>query len=103
MNGLPRLYAIADAAFGNPVQLAEELFAGGARLIQLRYKTADSATLLREAEAILKLQPRDGALLVNDRADVALICEAAGVHLGQTDLAPHLARGILAGDQIIGY
>jgi len=35
MKPLPRLYAIADAAFGDPVQLAEALFSGGARLVQI--------------------------------------------------------------------
>jgi thiamine-phosphate pyrophosphorylase len=41
-------------------------------------------------------------LLVNDRADVALLAGADGVHLGQDDLSPESAREILGGKAIIG-
>jgi len=102
VNGVPRLYAIADAAFGNPVHLAEALFAGGARLVQVRSKNADAGIVLQQVEQILKIAPNGARVIVNDRADVALISGAAGVHLGQTDLAPRLARQILMPGQIIG-
>lgn len=42
-------------------------------------------------------------MIVNDRADIALIARADGVHLGQDDLPPAAARGILGGDAVIGY
>jgi len=42
-------------------------------------------------------------VIVNDRADVALISGAAGVHLGQTDLPPVAARQILGPDRIVGF
>src|SRR5438094_3070064 len=95
MFALPRLYAIADAAFGDPVQLAEALFSGGARLIQIRNKKASTRVLLEQVEKVLALAPRDARVVVNDRVDVALISGAAGVHLGQTDLPPVAARQIL--------
>ena len=43
----------------------------------------------------------DCRLIVNDRVDIALACEADGVHLGQEDLPLHAARKLM-GDKIIG-
>jgi thiamine-phosphate pyrophosphorylase len=96
------LYAIADASFGDPVALAEKLFAGGVRLLQVRNKKGSSRELLLQVERILSMAPPGAHVLVNDRVDVALLAGAAGVHLGQTDLAPALARQILGPDRFIG-
>jgi thiamine-phosphate pyrophosphorylase len=102
MSPLPRLYAIADASMGDPVILAQKLFAGGVRLLQLRNKKASSRELLQQLERILALAPADALVIVNDRVDVALLAGAAGVHLGQTDLSPVSAREILGPDRLIG-
>jgi len=102
MKQLPRLYAIADASFGNPVKLAEALFEGGARLVQVRNKNASARDALEQVERILALAPPDALVLVNDRVDIALISGAAGVHLGQTDVPPKAAREILGTNRIIG-
>jgi len=99
---LPRLYAVADATFGHPVEVAKALFAGGARLVQLRHKSASDRALLEEVESILQLAPVGTHLFVNDRSDIARMSVAAGVHLGQTDLPPALARRVLAPGQLIG-
>lgn len=99
---LPRLYAVADAAFGDPVQLARALFVGGATWVQIRHKAAASETLIGEVDEVLKLAPQHARVVVNDRADVARITGAAGVHLGQDDLPPSQARLVLEGGQIIG-
>jgi thiamine-phosphate pyrophosphorylase len=100
---LPRLYAIADASFGDCVQIAEALFAGGARLIQVRNKKAAAREFLAQVERIIAFAPADAPVIVNDRVDVALLAGAAGVHLGQTDLPPVAARRILGPGRIIGY
>ena len=102
MNALPRLYAIADASFGDPVSLASALFEGGARLLQVRNKRAHAGELLDEVEAILKLASADARVIVNDRADVAVLAGASGVHLGQSDLPVAAARDVLGPDRIIG-
>jgi thiamine-phosphate pyrophosphorylase len=102
MKQLPRLYAVADAAFGNVVLLAKALIDGGAELIQLRHKGGSSGTLLREAEEIMGLAPAHVRVIINDRADIARLTGAAGVHVGQDDLAPSQARGILADSQWVG-
>ena len=98
-----RLYAIADASFGDCVRLAEALFAGGARLVQVRNKKAGAREFLSQVERILSFAPPDGRVVVNDRVDVALLAGAAGVHLGQTDLPPAAARQILGPGRMIGF
>jgi thiamine-phosphate pyrophosphorylase len=97
-----RLYAIADASFGDPVRLAQQLFDGGARLVQVRNKKAGARELLEQVETILAFAPSDAEVMVNDRADVALIAGAGGVHLGQTDLPPQEARRVLGEGRIVG-
>lgn len=103
MAPLPRLYAIADASFGDCVEIAEALFAGGARLVQVRNKKAAAREFLAQVERIIAFAPADAPVIVNDRVDIALLAGAAGVHLGQTDLPPAAARRILGPGRIIGY
>jgi len=59
---------------------------GGATMIQLRLKDADPRTLADVARALLAALPAGVPLVINDRADVALACGAAGVHVGADDL-----------------
>ena len=103
MKALPRLYAITDASFGDPVRLAASLIAGGARLIQLRDKTASPRELLDKVERIIALAPADVRLIVNDRVDIARITGAAGAHVGQSDLPPAAVRSVLGPDPIVGF
>jgi thiamine-phosphate pyrophosphorylase len=99
---LPRLYAVADGSFGNPVDLAGMLFRGGAELVQIRHKSASSKTLIESVEAVMEIAPAGFSVVVNDRADVARLTNASGVHLGQQDLKPVLARRVLSAGQWIG-
>jgi thiamine-phosphate pyrophosphorylase len=99
---LPRLYAIADASLGNPVQLTRSLFEGGARLVQIRNKAAGAGELFDQVKQILNFAPPDATVLVNDRVDVALLAGAHGVHLGQDDLPVVYARQILGTHTQIG-
>lgn len=58
---------------------------------------------LTDARALRQLCARHGALfLVNDRIDLALAVDADGVHLGQDDLPPAIARRLLGPDRLIG-
>src|SRR5262249_18832130 len=102
MTPLPRLYAVADRTFGDPVVLARSLFEGGARLVQIRDKSANAHLLLDEVEQVLRFAPPDARVIVNDRCDVALLAGASGVHLGQDDLGPAEARAILREPKILG-
>jgi thiamine-phosphate pyrophosphorylase len=103
MIALPRLYAIADAQFGNPVEIADRLFEGGARLLQIRNKTAGAGALLHQVEDILRFAPADAVVLVNDRADVAQLAKAHGVHLGQDDLRIEDARALVGASFMVGF
>ena len=98
---LPRLYAIADASFGDPVEIAQALIRGGARLVQVRNKNAGARVLLDQVERILAFAPSDARIVVNDRIDVALAVGADGVQLGARGLPVGVARE-LVGDLSIG-
>jgi thiamine-phosphate pyrophosphorylase len=104
---IPRLYAIVDPAQTNgrsPVELAGLLLDAGVRLIQYRSKQATSRELLEISQQIAERARKAGAIfIVNDRADVALAADADGVHLGQDDLPPDLARKVLKPGKWIGY
>lgn len=103
MIALPRLYAVADQTFGDPVHLAKALLSGGVELVQIRDKSATAQSLLAQVEETLRAASPRARIIVNDRSDVARIAGAAGVHLGQEDLAPAMARRTLAPGQILGY
>lgn len=102
LNPLPRLYAIADASFADPVEAARALFDGGVRLLQVRNKTSNAHELLEQVERVLQFAPAGAAVFVNDRADIARLAGAAGVHLGQTDMPAAAARRVLSHDQLLG-
>lgn len=100
------LYPIVDLGVRGrrpPVELAEILLRSGARLLQLRAKQASTREVVDFARLLRERATAHGALLmVNDRADVARLVGAAGVHLGQDDLSPEDARNLLGPDAIIG-
>lgn len=83
---------------------AEAVLKGGATLIQFREKERiDDKALVAEAHDLRGLCAQYGAVLIcNDRLDIALAVEAAGVHLGQTDLPPPDARRVAGEKLIIG-
>jgi thiamine-phosphate pyrophosphorylase len=104
----PPLTAILDAdaasrAGWQLLDLAGAYLKGGARLLQVRAKNASGASFLEAASAIVALAHREGAVvIVNDRADIARISGADGVHVGQDDLAPAMVRAIVGDDAIVG-
>jgi thiamine-phosphate pyrophosphorylase len=105
MTRLPsHFYAMIDPAGGHePVMLAETMLDAGARIMQLRLKDAPGRDFLAAARAIADLCRKRGAtLIVNDRVDIAILANAHGVHLGQTDLPLDAARRIIGQDRMIG-
>ena len=75
----------------------------GVRLIQLRAKTWESGVFLDLAHAAVADATQAGALLVvNDRADVAAISGAHGLHVGQQDLSPADARLVVGDTACLG-
>jgi thiamine-phosphate pyrophosphorylase len=105
MTRLPsHLYAMVDTAGGHePVWLAETLLAAGARIMQLRLKDVPGRDFLAAARAIAEMcRKHDATFIVNDRVDIAILANAHGAHLGQTDLPLEAARRIVGRDRIIG-
>ncbi len=105
---LPRLYAVLDTGVAagrgwTVADLGQAFLDGGAQLIQLRAKHLDARALLDAADRLVRLaEPAGARIIVNDRADVAAMCGAAGVHVGQEDLAPRDARALLGDRAMIG-
>ena len=76
---------------------------GGARLLQVRAKRTSTVSFLDQTIAIVGRAERAGALvIVNDRADVARLAGAPGVHVGQDDLPPSAVRSILGDSAVVG-
>lgn len=76
---------------------------GGARFIQLRDKSSSSAAQLALADAAVARAHAAGArLIVNDRADIARLSGADGVHVGQDDLSVEDARVVVGAGAIVG-
>ena len=103
---LPQVYPITDtqiSGLSHADQVA--VFAErGATVVQLREKRAPALEFYEQARAALAIASERGVqLIINDRVDIALALGAAGVHLGQDDLPPEVARGLLGDDAVIGY
>jgi len=101
------LYLITDRHQIPPgtslLQTIEKALIGGVRLIQLREKDLTAAELGLLAQQLRNLTHRFSAkLLVNDRIDLALACDADGVHLGEHSLPTSEARRLLGDDRLIG-
>jgi thiamine-phosphate pyrophosphorylase len=90
----PPLYAIIDATTtAEPVALAKKLADAGATLIQLRDKRSSARKVYGDSrELVDQLIPRGIRFIVNDRADIAAMVGASGVHVGQDDLPVEDAR-----------
>jgi thiamine-phosphate pyrophosphorylase len=94
---------VAQQAGWSVPALAEAYLAGGARFIQVRSKHSPSGGFLSLCQDVVARARRRGAVvIVNDRADIARLANADGVHLGQDDLGPVEVRGILGDAAIVG-
>jgi thiamine-phosphate pyrophosphorylase len=100
------LYIVTDEKLSRGLtncELTRRALAGGADVIQLRDKTCDCDYLLRCAVEMREDAKKAGALfIVNDRLDVALQCQADGVHIGQGDMPLKFARRVAPKGFIIG-
>ncbi len=100
------LYIITDESLSrgrSHSRIARDAIAGGASVIQLRDKSADSRKLYQTAREIRVLTREEGvSFIINDRLDIAMACDADGVHLGQDDLPADVARKIIGPEKIMG-
>ncbi len=105
---LPRLYPIVDegllrlrgVALG---RVAEDLRAAGAQLVQYRNKVGEPDSILRSAAVVWEVLAGSGCrLIMNDRADLAVLAGFGGVHVGQGDLSPEDARRVVGVERWVG-
>ncbi|MBU6173288.1 MAG: thiamine phosphate synthase [Planctomycetes bacterium] len=100
-----RLYVLVDCQLDRQtfIDRIRSIAEGGVDLIQIRDKRCDAlqlidyTTIAREATSSLPVR-----IFVNDRADVAVVAKAHGLHVGQTDLTVHQARRFLTNDAWVG-
>jgi thiamine-phosphate pyrophosphorylase len=102
---LPRVYVILDAALLNlpEVECSKTLVDAGVRLIQYRNKSASARQLFESSRELARFfHPAGVRFIVNDRADVAALADAGGVHVGQDDLGVEQAREIVGAQKWVG-
>jgi thiamine-phosphate pyrophosphorylase len=103
---IPRVYAIVDAtSFATTEEVAvfaEQLVAGGCTLLQYRNKSGNSRLMLEQARELRRRVAGAIKLIMNDRADLALVAEFDGVHVGQGDLSPESVRAIIGISRWLG-
>lgn len=84
-------------------QAVEQAISGGCNVVQLREKTASSREFYDTAVKVKGITDYFGVpLIINDRVDIALAVDAAGVHVGQSDLLARVVRRIIGDDKILG-
>ncbi|XP_017697680.2 probable thiamine biosynthetic bifunctional enzyme, chloroplastic isoform X2 [Phoenix dactylifera] len=100
------LYAVTDSGMNNKwdrsiTDAVKASIEGGATIIQ--EKDAETRNFVEAAMACMEICRSHGVpLLINDRVDVALACDADGVHVGQSDMPARVVRKLLGPRKIIG-
>ena len=100
------LYLVTDRKMAegrNFEEIAARAISGGCTLVQLREKETSSGDFLERALRLKKVTDEYHVpLIINDRIDVMLAANAAGVHLGQSDIPADVARRLIGRDKILG-
>lgn len=100
------LYLVTDRALslGRPLtEIVAAAVRGGVTMVQLREKECDTREFTELGRAIhALLQPLGIPLIINDRADIAQVIGAEGLHIGQHDMTYPDARRLLGSEAIIG-
>ena len=99
-----RLYFVCDARPAADLErLLRAALTGGADIVQLREKELGRMEIERAAQTFRRVADTYSALfIVNDDPELARICDADGVHVGQDDVSAEQARALLGPDAIVG-
>ncbi len=101
-----RLYAVTDRAWIGKQSLYEQVesaLKGGATCVQLREKELDEEEFLKEAMEIAKLcKQYKVPFFINDNVEIAIKCQADGIHVGQEDMEAARVRQRVGEDMLIG-
>lgn len=100
------LYLCTDSDLMSSATIEENVelaIKGGCTVIQLREKNCSSKEFYDLAVSVKKITDKYNVpLIINDRVDIAMAVDAAGVHIGQSDLPADVVRRIIGDDKIIG-
>ena len=101
------LYAVTDQMWLKEdeklADVVETVLQNGATFLQIREKDLAEDTFEAEAERLKTLCARHGVpFVVNDSVEIALQCDADGVHVGQSDIKGRDIRSIIGPDKILG-
>ena len=101
-----KLYLVTDSDilrgrdFYNSI---EEALKGGVTMLQLREKNASGKEFLEKAIKLRELTKKYNVkFIINDRVDIAMLCDADGVHVGQSDIPANKVRELMGEDKIVG-
>jgi thiamine-phosphate pyrophosphorylase len=94
------IYAIVGDE--DPVGQARAALDGGAGVVQVRMKRSPAGAILEASRAIVALAAGRALVVVNDRADLAVLAGADGLHVGEEDLPVALARRIVGPAMLLG-
>lgn len=84
-------------------EAVEQAIIGGCTLVQLREKDCSSFDFYNTAVKVKEITDKYNVpLIINDRLDIALAIDAAGVHVGQSDMPATVVRTIIGENKIIG-
>jgi thiamine-phosphate pyrophosphorylase len=100
-----RLYVLVDgrSSLSEFRQLVEQLIQGGVDVLQLRDKTLPDRELLERARTLRAMTRGHNVLFImNDRADLAALAHADGVHVGQQEIAVKDARVVVGLQALVG-
>lgn len=100
------LYLVTDRRLMSTQTLTEaveQAILGGCTMVQLREKDSSSLEFYEQAQEVKRITDRyDVPLIINDRVDIALAVEAAGVHIGQSDLPVPDVRRLIGMEMLLG-
>lgn len=102
---VPRLHLITDPtvrSLDETLELLPHLLQAGVEAVHLRAREIPAGSLMERARAFRRAVVPPAMFLVNDRLDVALVCEADGVQLPERGLPVPIARRLLGGGRLIG-
>jgi thiamine-phosphate pyrophosphorylase len=106
---IPAFYPIIDTqvlaqAGLAPMEMARALARAQVSLVQFRHKGVYTREILAQAEEVGRIVRQSGSrYIINDRADIALMLAADGVHVGQDDLPPAKVRKLIGEGMILGF
>lgn len=100
------LYAVTDRSWCGAQTLTEQVLAalyGGITMLQLREKNLAPDVFLQEARLMKALcSAFQIPFIINDNVEVALACQADGIHVGQEDMPVAVVRKMVGPDMVIG-